>query len=115
MSREELELLARYDGRQRVAALESAAWITLAPSQAADDPVAVTIQWSPGVVERPLPGSALWRAVLRRRLEVAAEGGVESAVVRSQIRRSLERFPDLESWWHWIRTGWTTPPSAPAP
>jgi hypothetical protein len=107
---EELELLARYDGTERIAALASARLIMLAPANATDDPVAVTIQWASGAMERPLPGSALWRATLWRHLAMAGPDDPTTDVVRRQIRRSLERFPDLESWWHWVRTGWTAPP-----
>ena len=115
LTAEELELLARYDGAERVKDLASAKLVMIAPSGSADDPVAVTIEWAPGAMERPLPGSALWRAVLARRLEADAAGDPGAEVVRLQIRRSLERFPDLESWWHWLRTGWTAPPTPEPP
>ena len=110
LSAEELELLARYDGAERIQDLASAKLVLVAPSRSADDPVAVMIEWATGTLERPLPGSALWRAVLAGRLQAKAYGDPGAEVVRLQIRRSLERFPDLESWWHWIRTGWTAPP-----
>ena len=103
-------MLARYDGAERIADLASARLVMVAPSAAVDEPVAVTIQWAYGAMERPLPGSALWRAVLEHRLEAEADGDPGAAVVRWQIRRSLDRFPDLETWWHWLRTGWTAPP-----
>jgi hypothetical protein len=114
LTAEDLELLAQYDGAERVQDLASARLVMVAPSRSADDPVAVMIEWASGGMERPLPGSALWRAVLARRLEADAAGDPGAEVVRVQIRRSLERFPDLEGWWHWLRTGWTAPP-APKP
>ena len=110
LSSEELALLAQYDGAERIADLATARLIMLAPANATDDPVAVTIQWASGDMERPLPGSALWRATLWRQLAMAGPVDPADDVVRRQIRRSLDRFPDLESWWHWVRTGWTAPP-----
>jgi hypothetical protein len=115
LSVEELALLARYDGAERIPDLGSSRLVMIAPSASADDPVAVTIEWAQGTIERPLPGSALWRAVLERRLEAQRDGDPGAAAVQHQIRRSLERFPDLETWWHWVRTGWTAPPAPETP
>jgi hypothetical protein len=104
------DLVRQYDGHERIPQLAHAALITLAPSTDPDEPVDVLIEWSPGQVEKPLPGSALWRAVLEGRLARPVSRDPAERLIRRQVQRSLERFPDLESWWHWVRTGWTAPP-----
>lgn len=108
-----LDLLRRHDGAERIPRLPFAQLITIAPAAAADDPVHVTIIWGPGNVEQPFPGSSLWRAVLDRHLREPRPGPPTPAepVLRAQIERSLERFPDLDTWWQWLRTGWTAPPT----
>ena len=106
----DLDLARRYDGIERIALLPYAEFITLAPSTRLDDPVDVTIEWGPDRVEKPLPGSALWRAVLESRVARPATPDPAERLIRHQILGSLARFPDLESWWAWVRTGWTAPP-----
>jgi hypothetical protein len=111
-----LELLRRHDGAERVAQLPYARLITIAPQAGRDDPVHVTIYWGGGTIEQPFPGSTLWRAVLERRLaEPASADPADPAdrVLRAQIEHSLARFPDLETWWRWLRTGWLAPPTPP--
>ena len=105
-----LELLRRYDGAERIPHLPFAQVVLIAPAAGEDDPVHVEIVWSPGAIEHPFPGSSLWRAVLRRHVERPSNGDPRDRVLREQIQRSLQRSPDLESWWHWLRTGWTAPP-----
>jgi len=100
----------QYDGIERIPFLPDAEFITVAPSTSVDDPVDVTIEWAPGHIEKPLPGSALWRAVLESRLAPPATPDPADRLIRHQILGSLARFPDLETWWAWIRTGWTAPP-----
>lgn len=110
--RRALELLQRYDGAERVPALPYARLVAIAPQAREDDPVDVTIVWGPGpeAVERPFPGSTLWRAALERRLAQPPRQEAADRVLRAQIARSMERFPDLDTWWHWLRTAWTAPP-----
>lgn len=110
MSHSDRELLRRYDGAERIERLPLAQFVTLAPSTDPDEPVDVTIEWGPSVIEKPLPGSSLWRAVLTERLRYPPTGDRAESIVWAQITRSLERFPDLETWGAWLRSGWTTPP-----
>ena len=110
----ELEQLRQYDGAERVPLLEFAHLITIAPVAREDDPALVQIAWSPSALEHPFPGSSLWRAALEVLLARAPSDDPADAVLRSQISRSLERYPDLETWWHWVRTGWTAPPKVEA-
>ncbi len=108
------DLVRRYDGAERVSLLPLARFVTVAPSTDPEEPVDVTIEWNPGWIEKPLPGSALWRAVLEGRLAQPGPPSPVEPVIRRQIAQSLERFPDLESWWAWVRTGWVAPPK-PSP
>jgi hypothetical protein len=55
--------LRQYEGTERIPLLPSATLVVAAPSRHRDTPVLVAIEWSPGLWERPLPGSNLWRAV----------------------------------------------------
>jgi hypothetical protein len=112
VSDRDLELLRRYDGAERIERLPLAQFVTLAPSADPDEPVDVTIEWGPTTIEKPLPGSSLWRAVLSARLEQPLTADPAESIIRSQIKSSVERFPDLETWWAWLRTGWTAPPKA---
>jgi hypothetical protein len=109
-----LELLQRHDGAERVPALPYARLITIAPTAREDDPVHVAIDWGSGAIEQPFPGASLWRAVLERRLAEPPHEDPADRVLRAQIQHSVERFPDLETWWHWLRTGWTAPPEPEA-
>ena len=103
------ELLERYDGAERVARLPLALFIAIAPSADPDHPVFVEVTWEPGVVERPPAGSSLWRAALTNRLAQSPRPDHYDALLRGEIERSLSRFPDLETWWAWLRTGWLAP------
>jgi len=109
-----LDLLRRHDGLERVGQLPHARFVAVAPAAGADQPVHVEISWTPDTLEHPFPGSALWRAALTRRLAEPQRDDPADRVLREQIIRSLERFPDLDSWWHWLRTGWTAPPDPDA-
>lgn len=113
------ELVRLHDGAERVPLLPWAELLIVAPSADPQLPPEVAIRWSSERIEQPIPGSALWRAVLQQRLAAAPDPGDPSdRIVRDQIERSLERFPSLESWWSWIRSGWSAPPPpavAPVP
>ncbi len=104
------ELVRRYDGADRIPQLSGARLVVVSAASSADDPVAALIQWTADAFERPAPGSALWRAILERRLAEPPVADPADQVLRDQILRSLERWPNLETWWHWLRTGWTAPP-----
>ncbi|HTS87880.1 MAG TPA: hypothetical protein VMG41_05265 [Gemmatimonadales bacterium] len=103
------ELLERYDGTERIPFLPNALYITTAPHADPAHPVYVEIAWGPGAPEKPIPGSALWRAALERRLEELQDEDPGDVLLRRQIEQSLERYPSLEAWWKWLRTGWLAP------
>lgn len=106
-----LELLRRYDGAERVPLLPFAQLVAIAPQAREDEPTGVEIVWASGSVEHPVPGSSLWRAALERYLAEPERGDPADSILRAQVRHSLERYPDLETWWRWVRSGWTAPPS----
>lgn len=102
------------DGTDRVPLLSLAQAVAIAPGESAapgpsgGDPTFVFIVWCPGVIERPHPGSAIWRAALERFLAshgtspACDDGGVaESDPVRHAVAADLERFPSLEAWLDW--------------
>ena len=70
---EQREDLRNIDGEERVPFLSQAHMIAIAPGTPQEDhlegPTYVFIEWAPGIVERPYPGSAIWRAVLERSLD----------------------------------------------
>jgi hypothetical protein len=109
----ERELFEQIDGVDRIEKLPLAHFLTIAPAAVRDAPVYVSISWTPDLVEAPTPGSALWRTVLIHRLEAPVSDDPADRVLRSQIEQSLHRFPSLEAWWSWIRTGWIAPPRRP--
>ena len=61
-------------------------------------------------LDRPIPGSTLWRAAVERRLADPSGGGPAEEILRRQLRESLERFPSLEVYWEWVRSGWRSAP-----
>jgi hypothetical protein len=109
----ELELLRQHDGAERIPYLPLAQLVTVTPLAREDDPTAVEIVWGPGSVERPAPRASLWRAALQRYLAEPESADPADAILRAQVGRSLERYPDLETYWHWLRTGWTARPAVP--
>ncbi len=109
-----LELLRRHDGAERVPLLPYARFVAVSPAADEDEPAMVEIEWAPGSVEHPHPGSTLWRAALTNRLSEPAGDDPGETVIRAQIERSLARFPNLDTWWRWLRTGWTAPPKPDA-
>jgi hypothetical protein len=88
-----------YSGDARVPWLplaRSLSWAPPAPGAdpAEQEPIYVWIEWSPGVTERPFPGSALWRAALAR---IANRVPSSAPVIEDELRR----FLDFESWLRW--------------
>lgn len=102
------------DGAERVSSLAMARLVMVSPSNREGAPVHVAIKWAPGVWEQPVPGSSLWHTVLEQRLAALDPSVPDQRILGGQIRQSRARFPDLESWWAWVRSGWTRPP-APDP
>jgi len=103
------------DGADRVAWLPLAATVIVGPPREPDEPASVIIEWEPGRVERPVPGSTLWRAAVGRevrRLEEEAAGAPEE-LLADRLSRAAERWPDIDTWWAWLRTGWLAPPTRP--
>jgi len=104
------QLYRQYDGAERIPFLAAARLVLLSAAANEEDPVSVLIQWTADSFERPAPGSALWRAVLDGRLAMPPGDDPGEGLLRKQIEISLRRWPDLETWWRWLRSGWTAPP-----
>lgn len=99
------ETLAWFDGSDRIPFLPLASYVAFAPGSAPDEPPFAWIIWRPGVIERPLPGSALWRRILQQFLERPDPLGAAEQSLRAVVAESLERFPTLESWIRWDAGG----------
>lgn len=103
MQREQLDEL---EGVERIALLPLALHVALAPGATADEPPYVFVEWAPGAIERPYPGTAIWRAVLSQYL-IGQSGNspVNNDPARDSIRHvvaeSLERFSSLDAWIRW--------------
>jgi len=105
------EEMRALDGAHRVPFLSLAATLIVAPPREPDDPASVIIEWGPGRVERPVPGSTLWHASIEREIErLVADGESMSLRLAAQLSRAGKRWPDIEAWWSWLRTGWLAPP-----
>lgn len=99
------------EGVDRVPLLDLAEGVIVGPPRSPDEPPLVLIEWTPAHVERPQPGSVLWRAVIEREIAAPVDNPDPIAFERvEQLRRSLRRWPDLDTWWAWLRTGWLAPP-----
>jgi hypothetical protein len=96
----EQERLREIEGAERVALLPLAHSIAVSPGTEGDEPAYVFIEWSPSNVERPFPGTAIWRAALEGYLEHGASTD-EHPLVRQALERSLSRFPTVSSWLRW--------------
>jgi len=103
-------LLRRHDGAELVPRLHEARFIAVAPAREPDAPVYVEIAWIHGL-DHPIPGSALWRAAIEYRLTELSSGRRDAEILRREMRDSLERFPSLESYWEWVRSGWRSAPT----
>jgi len=104
------ELLRRHDGADLALRLDEARIIAIAPALEPDAPVYVEIVWADRL-DHPIPGSTLWRSAIERRLAQPAGDRSDSDVLRRQMRDSLDRFPSLEDYWEWVRTGWRSAPT----
>jgi hypothetical protein len=89
------------EGTERIALLPVAQFIAVAPGLD-EDPPYVWIQWVPGVVERPYPGTAIWRAALERYLASPMVEGGTTRVIRPLVAAALARFRSLEAWLRWM-------------
>jgi hypothetical protein len=94
------------DGAERVALLPRAAFIAVAPgSTDKDEPPYVFIGWTRDAVERPYPGTTIWRAVLERYLDAPHPDDPGHAIVRTLVGDALARFPSLDAWLWWSDHG----------
>jgi len=99
------------DGIDRIPLLDFAESVIVGPPTRPDEPALVVIEWTGGRVERPPPGSTLWRAVIARELAPLESADDPPSRERAeQLGASLRRWPDLDTWWTWLRTGWLAPP-----
>lgn len=97
----DIELRRRIDGQERVPMLPLARLVAVAPGVDVEEPAYVWIEWAPGVVERPYPGSAIWRAALQHLLLRPPVGDLTDRAARLVIAACLERFPTLDTWLYW--------------
>ena len=97
----ELRRRQEQDGVDRVAFLPAARCIALAPGKHGGEPVYVWIEWTPGYVEQPLPGSALWHAAIVRYLDAPPTGDRTDPPLRRIAAESLVRFPTMDSYSRW--------------
>ena len=95
---EEQELLAQLDGVERAPFVPLAWLVAVSPGTSVEEPPYVWVEWSPGLVERPYPGSAVWRVALQHYLLRPTIGDPAAHLLRPIIAACLERFPTLESW-----------------
>lgn len=95
---DEQDALRRVDGAERAAFIALAEMVAVAPGTSADEPAYVWIAWSAEVVERAVPGSAVWRAALHQYLLRPPAGDLADRAIRPVIAACLERYPTLESW-----------------
>jgi hypothetical protein len=95
------EILRQYDGVERVALLPYASFIAVVPGTDAEEPAYVFIEWAPDVIERPYPGSAIWRAALERYLAHPRDDDPTYRALRPVVMEGLDRFPSLEAWLRW--------------
>lgn len=96
----EQERLREIEGVERVPLLPLAHSIAVSPGTEGDEPAYVFIEWSSAKVERPFPGTAIWRAALERYLDHRASSDAHP-LVRKALQQSLDRFPTLDSWLRW--------------
>lgn len=97
----EQDVLRQYDGAERVSLLSSAEFVAVAPGATGEEPVYVFVEWAPQIVERPYPGSAIWRAVIERYLAQPRCGDPAFRVLRPIVEDCLRRFPSLDTWLRW--------------
>jgi|GEM_PF-3060821 len=100
--RGEREYLRQLEGVERVALLPYASHVAIAPGTSAEEPPYVFIEWAPGGVERPYPGTTIWRAVLERYLTEPHDQDPASAALRQIVAESLRRFSSLDAWLRWV-------------
>lgn len=89
------------EGVERITLLPLARHVAFVPGATAHKPPYVFIDWAPGAIERPYPGTAIWRAVLSQYLTEQSGSDPFSNVIRSIVAESLDRFSSLDAWIYW--------------
>ena len=103
------------DAAERAAFLPAARCIALAPGTHGGEPVYVWIEWPAGLIEQPMPGSALWHAAIVRYLDAPPSADRTDPTLRRVAAASLVRFPTVDSYARWTsgERQSDTPASAP--
>lgn len=89
------------DGVERAPLVPFAHMLAVAPAVELDEPAYVFIEWTPGQVERPTPGSAVWRAAIYQFLNATDPHEPQELAVRAAIANNLVQFPSLDAWFRW--------------
>lgn len=95
------EARRQLDGVERIPFLASAEFLGLTVGAEAEEPVTVFIGWAANLVERPYPGTAIWRAAIESFLRSAPTGDPTQPFLRRAALLSLDRFPSLDRWLRW--------------
>lgn len=107
------DVLRRLDGVERVELLPRASLVAIAPGASVEEPVYVFVEWAPSVIERPYPGSAIWRAALQHYLDRPRPDDPAYHALRPIVEGCLARFPDLAAWLRWLDRERTVPEAPP--
>lgn len=97
----EREARRQLEGSERIALLPSAEFLGVTVGTDPEEPVIVFIGWRVNLVERPYPGTAIWRAALDSFLRAPQSKDPAQPLVREAAQSSLHRFPSLERWLWW--------------
>lgn len=100
--RSEVEVRRELEGVERIPFLPSAEFLGVTAGAEPQDPVTVFICWRDDLVERPYPGTAIWRAALESFLRAPPTDDNAQPFVRDAAQCSLDRFPTLERWLKWF-------------
>lgn len=111
----EREARHQLEGVERIPFLASAEFLGLTVGADPEEPVTVFIGWTADLVERPFPGTAIWRAALKSFLRAAPTGDPTQPLMRDSAQISLDRFPSLERWLRWSDHERQKPDRLPAP
>lgn len=109
----EQETLRRLDGVERAPLLPYAVLVAIAPGTSVEEPPYVFIEWTPDVIERPYPGSAVWRAALEQYLAHPRDEDPTYRALAPIVAVCLERFPSLDAWLRWADRERTVPDAPP--
>jgi hypothetical protein len=105
----------RLDGVERAPFVPLARLVAVSHGTTVEEPPYVWVEWSPGILERPYPGSAVWRAALQHYLLRPTGNDPAAHLLRPIIAACLERFPTLESWMRWTNQQRVVPEAGTTP